>query len=279
MARQDQGNALTAPWLQPGWTVSTDGFGLYTGKCSFKINRTEGLAAMNGFTRGAAHPVAPFSDYMAVHKGDMSSEHLGYVTLHADYVGINNGEGVDHTNCQVTEADSLTSENIVTHPNFFTTIAGPVSGLAQSPIGPFVNVLATSGQVVQLESCIGLNGACFETEEGSRFIGFVDPAYPNFYGKTQYLAPTTAFSGIIYVLKASFRIAALKTAIGHSSGTNEFGGTVLLPSYIGTSFTTSGGLNQMLLSSINFEDYGNVVKCIYEIRYNREGYPTQVYPT
>jgi hypothetical protein len=277
MARKDQGEALTAPWLQPGWTISTDGFGLYTGKCTFKINRTEGLAAMTGFTRGAAHPVAPFSAYMSVHKGDMSSEHLGYVTLHADYVGINNGEN-DYTNPQVTEADSLTSESITSHPNFFTTICGPISGLAQNPNAPFVNVLATSGQIVQLHACTGLNGACFDTESGGRFIGFIDPAYPNYYGKTQYLAPTTAFSGIIYFTKTSSRIAAVKGAVGKTSGSNVFAGTKLLPDYIGTSFTGAGGLYQLLLSSVNFEDYGNVVKCIYEIRFNREGYPETVYP-
>lgn len=277
MARKDQGNALILPWLQPGWTISTDGFGLYTGKCTFKINRAEGLSAMNGFVRGAAHPVSPFSGYMAVHKGDMSSEQLGYVTLHADYVGIHNDDN-DYTNPQVTEADSLTSESITSHPNFFTTICGPISGLAMDPDAPFVNVLATSGKVVQLHACTGLNGACFDTESGGRFIGFIDPAYPNFYGKTQYLAPTTAFSGIIYFTKTSSRIAAVKGAVGKTSGTNEFAGTKLLPDYIGTVFTGAGSLNQLLLSSVNFEDFGNVVKCLYEIRFNREGYPVEVYP-
>ena len=44
-----------------------------------------------------------------------------------------------------------------------------------------------------------MNGAHFDTAKGTTFLGFKDPAYPEYFGKSNYLAGTTSLSGIMYV--------------------------------------------------------------------------------
>jgi hypothetical protein len=282
-----QGNDLTSVILQPNWTVATDGFGLFNGKCTFKVNRDQALAGISSFARGAAHPVSPFSGYMAVHKIDATYDKLGIATVTADYVGINNTVGesaVDYTNPNVSGSDSLTGENITAHPKFF--ISGGIAGVpgattyTESDLGPLVQVLnVTTGKPVIVKSWEGNNGACFETADGGKFIGFVDPAYPKLYGKTQYLAPTTAFSGIIYFKSTSSKPALLRAAVGKTSATQYFAAVKLLPDYIGTTFQSADSDHDdcLMLSQVNFEDYGTIFKCTYEIRYNRYGYTREVY--
>lgn len=283
MARIDKGNDLTSVILQPNWTISTDGFGLYNGKCTFKVNRAQALSGIASFNRGAAHPVAPFNDFMNVHKIDVTYDKLGIATVTADYVGINNtleGSALDHTNANVSGCDSLTSENITAHPRFFVSggIAGAPGAYSESDIGPPVTVLnVVTGKPVTVKSWIGNNGACFENDTGGRFIGFVDPDFPKLYGKTQYLAPTTAFSGIMYFKSSSSKPAALRDRVGKTSATHFFASTQLLPDYIGGPFVSSDGDDCLMLSSVNFEDYGSIFKCNYEIRLNRYGYTSEVY--
>jgi hypothetical protein len=295
MARIDQGNALTTAVLQPGWNIATDGYGLYTGRCVFKMNRAEAISGLSTFVRGAAHPITEFN-FMAVHKIEVVYDQLGIATVTAEYIGIKNvvGEaGINWTNPNVTGSMGLTTEPITAHPNFFKAAAGfdsgssPIAGLPSdfggayddSTLGPPVTVLnAVTNKPVVVASSEGYHGACFETGAGGRFIGFVDPADEHYYGKTSYLAQVTSFSGVLY-FKATetTKTAAFRSAVGTTSGSNNFCSTVkVLPDYIGTTFL-AGTLDCMLLSQVNFEDYGSVFKCSYEIRYNPNGYPKGVY--
>jgi hypothetical protein len=295
MARIDQGNALTAAMLQPGWNVATDGYGLFTGRCTFKMNRTEAISGLTTFARGAAHPITEFN-FMAVHKIEVTYDQLGIATIVAEYIGIKNGTGeaaLNWTNPNVTGSMGLTSEPITSHPNFFVAASGfapassPIAGLPSdfggsyddSTLGPPVTVLnVTTGKPVVVPSCEGYHGACFETGAGGRFIGFVDPDDRHYYGKTSYLAQVTSFSGVLYFKSTeTTKTAAFRDAVGTTSGSNNFCSTVkVLPDYIGTTFL-NGALDCMLLSQVNFEDYGSVFKCSYEIRYNPNGYPAGVY--
>lgn len=295
MARIDQGNALTTEILQPGWNVATDGYGLYTGRCTFKMNRTQAISGLTAFARGAAHPITDFN-FMTVHKIEVTYDQLGIATIVADYIGIKNtvdSVSMDWTNPNITGAFGLTTEPIVSHPNFFVAASGfssgssPIAGLPSdfggayddSTLGPVVTVLsAATGKPVAVPSSEGYHGACFETGQGGRFIGFVDPEQPHYYGKTSYLSPTTSFSGIIYFkATASTKCAAFRAAVGTTSGSNTYCSAVkVLPDYIGTTFL-NGTLDCMLLSQVNFEDYGSIFKCSYEIRYNPNGYPAGVY--
>lgn len=291
MARIDQGNALTTAVLQPGWNIATDGYGLYTGRCVFKMNRTEAISGLSTFVRGAPHPITDFN-FMAVHKIEVVYDQLGIATVTAEYIGISN-PGSNWTNPNVTGSMGLTTEPITAHPNFFVAAAGfdpaasPIAGLpsdfggayADSTFGPPVTVWSSlTNKPVVVPSSEGYHGACFETGTGGRFIGFVDPDYEHYYGKTSYLAQVTSFSGVLYFKSnQTAKTADFRAAVGTTSGSNNFCSTVkVLPDYIGTTFL-NGTNDCMLLSQVNFEDYGSVFKCSYEIRYNPNGYPKGVY--
>ena len=286
MARIDTGNALTTDLLQPGWTSTSDGFGLITISATFKSDSVSGTFAP--FVRGTAFPVSAYN-YCKSHKGSISWDALGIATLKVDYVGIdpsvNSG---NYTNANTNVANGLTAEHITSHPNFFNAAAGYAGGaLAGQPsdfggayddsvLGPVVNRYnSTTGATVAVPSCEGYYGACFEQPEGGRFIGFVDPAYPTVYGKTQYLATATTISGVIYVKEQS-SVISLYTNLGKATGTSNFGSFPLIPDYCITG-EGSGEGSVNLLSQINVEEFGTIYKVIYEIRYSPVGWDPGVY--
>lgn len=287
MARIDTGNALTADLLQPGWTSTSDGFGLITISATFKSDSVSGTFAP--FVRGTAFPVSAYN-YCKSHKGSISWDALGIATLKVDYVGIdpsiNSGA---RTNANTSVANGLTAEHITSHPNFFNSAAGYAGGaLAGKPsdfggayddsvLGPVVNRYnPTTGATVAVPSCEGYYGACFEQPEGGRFIGFVDPAYPTVYGKTQYLAVTTTYSGIMYTTNSG-DVQALYALLGTASATHAWGVFTLIPAWgpVGSHPTTGDNLN--LLSQVNVEEFGLLYKVVYEIRFSRAGWDSGVY--
>jgi hypothetical protein len=263
MARIDQGNALTTAMLQPGAKFQSDGYGLVTATLVYKEDQS---GSSTFLARGQACPVAGFT-FCKVHKANTSIDALGLATLTVDYVGIGSG-GIDSTltKPQVGVSQGLTSEHISTHTNFFTAstgIAGPT---------PY-----TASTIVTTEFK-GLNGSHFEKATGGKFLGFKDPASPLYYGKTNYLAPQTSFSGFFYT-STNGTPKALVELVGKTSATGSFNSIAMLPSYMGTSFVTAtGSRNQLLLAQVNVEDFGSLFKVNYEIRYNRDGYVAAVYP-
>jgi hypothetical protein len=286
MAIVPTGNNLTTDKIQPGWTIVTDGFGLVTATATYKLDWAVSAASLTA--RGTAFGQAGY-DYLKAHKASISFDSLQYQTVKVDYVGIDPtiNEGI-RTNANTSAANGLTAENITTHPNFFTAAAGyggmPLAGLPadfggaynDSTLGPPVSVInVVTGKPVVVPSCEGYNGACFETGMGGRFIGFVDPEYPDIYGKTQYLARTTTYSGVCYYNDASF-VQALYLLLGTATATSSWGASFpLIPAWGPTGAGIHG--NQNLLSQINVEEYGSLFKVMYEIRYSKEGWPPDVY--
>jgi len=287
MARIDQGNNLTTDILQPGWSSTSDGYGLITINASFKTDNNTGAFAP--FVRGTAFPSSGYG-YCKSHKGSIIRDTLGIATLKVDYVGIDpsiNGGAITNANCTV--ANGLTAEHISTHPHFFTSASGftgtPLAGMPSdfggayddSTLGPVVNRYnTTTSKMVPVPSCEGYHGACFEQPAGGRFIGFVDPDFPDLYGKTQYLSPTTTYSGVIYVSNVSY-VQALYLLLGSATSDNYFGASLkLIPDWapIGTG---PDGDNCNLLSQVNVEEYGLLYKIIYEIRYSVAGWSSRVY--
>jgi hypothetical protein len=66
--------------------------------------------------------------------------------------------------------------------------------------------------------------------------------------------------------------------VGRSTLVNGWsGGPKLVPDFMGVYWEGAFGA-QLLLSGVNFEQYGHVYKCSYQIRINKEGWPVQVYP-
>ena len=292
MAIVINGDPLTTALLQPGWTVVADGFGLNTSTTVFKVDTTFDIDAF--VVKGNAHPDAAYS-YLKLDKWKVSWDSLDIATLTVDYVGIDTAinSGV-RTNPNTSSANGLTTENITTHPNFktadasFTTgpIAGAPGSYTQSELGPLVEIKTPVDYVTQLisgqtliiqkkQSYIGLNGACVESELGGRFIGFVDPTYPNFYGKTNYLTRSTTYSGVMYSTVLA-DVQALLLLLNSATDTDTWGIFALLPAWapIGAG---SGGGNVNLLSQVNVEEFGSLYKIMYEIRYSKVGWHSSVY--
>ena len=261
-----------------------DGYGLVVGTLTFKVDK-EGSSAM--FYRGAPCPIAAFS-FCKMHKASVELGALNVDTWTAEYVGIGGGGSV--TNPNTSMANGLTAENITAHPNFFDQASGfsvgPIAGLPSdfggayddSTLGPPVTVIAVGGpnvgKPVIVPSSEGYNGACFETGMGGRFIGFVDPGVPELFGKTQYLAAATTYSGVIYATTTA-TVTNLLSYLNTASATTSWGGVALLPSW-GSSGSGSIG-RRNLLSQVNVEEYGTLYKIMYEIRYNPDGWAPLVY--
>lgn len=284
MALVSTGNTLAAEMLQPGYTLTSDGFGLVTCSATYKVDWTASVAVT---ARGTPFPVAGLT-YLKAHKSSQSYDALEYKTIKVDYVGIDPtvGGGI-LTNANTSVANGLTAENITSHPNFFEAEAGyggtPLAGLPadfggaydDSTLGPPVTLInEDTGKPVVVPSSQGYNGACFETGMGGRFIGFVDPEVPSLFGKTQYLARTTTYSGVIYTSSVSY-VQALYALLGTATGGNSWGVFQLIPAW-GPTGTGKYG-NRNLLSQVNVEEYGLLYKVLYEIRYSKEGWPPDVY--
>ena len=283
MARISTGNDLTAALLQPGWTVVADGFSLNTSTTVFKVTFSFDIDAF--VVKGSAHPDPAYS-YLKLDKWKVSWDSLSVATLTVDYVGIDTAvnSGV-RTNPNFSSANGLTTENITSHPNFFVGIAG--INFTQSPLGPLVEIKDPVDYVTQVitgktviiskkQSYIGTNGACFESEVGGRFIGFVDPTAQNFYGKTNYLTATSTYSGVIYSTNIA-HVTSLLSNLGGATTTRNFGAITLLPLWA-TIGVGSGGGAVNLLSQVNVEEFGSLYKIMYEIRFSAVGWSNLVYP-
>jgi hypothetical protein len=274
MARVSNGNALTNPLNQPGTKVVSDGYGLLTVTATFKVDQSYDFDTLGG--RGVACPLPQFAQCDA-HKYNATFDTLGIATLTVDYVGIdlsvNSGL---RTNPQVGGSQGLTSENITTHPNFFETASGftgsPIAGVGTGSLATPAYAVVPGSNPTEYQ---GNNGATFEIATGRKFLGFKKPQNKDFYGKSNYLAPQTSFSGFFYTSQDS-HVQGLISRVGKTSGSRSFNSIELLPSYMGTTFTV-GGKNQLLLAQVNTEDFGSLFKVNYEIRYNREGYNASVY--
>jgi len=272
MAFIGYGNELSTLILQPGWSVQSDGFGLNSSTCTFKANHDE---AFNLNIRGVSHPVTAF-DYMKAHKASVVYDTLQIKTIKVDYVGIDptvNSGNMTMPNC--SSANGLTSQSITAHPNFFTVQSGylgPIAGASpytqDSPNNYAPNVNGSP-------AFLGLNGSCFEKAKGGRFIGFVDPTYPQYYGKSQYLAPTTSYSGIIYVDDSS-AVEVLVELLGTTTLTRSWSTFRLLPSWAPDGAGMYGNPVN-LLSQVNVEEFGSLYKVNYEIRYSKQGWELDVY--
>jgi len=290
MAIVINGNDLTTALLQPGWTVTADGFGLNTSTTVFKIDTTFEIDTF--VTKGNPHPDTAYS-YLKLDKWKVSWDSLNIGTLTVDYVGIDTAfNSGNRTKPNTSSANGLTTENISAHPNFFTAAGGfttgPIAGTSytQSDLGPLVEIKNPADYVTQIvnlntviiskkQSYVGNNGACFESSTGGRFIGFVNPAYPNFYGKNNYLSRTTSYSGVMYT-KLLGDVQALLALLNSATSTNSWGIYQLLPAWAPVGVGSGGG-NMNLLSQANVEEFGSLYKVMYEIRYSAVGWHSSVY--
>jgi len=290
MAIVKTGNALTTSLQQPGNVVSNDGYGLLTSTVNYTGN--------DGGTpilKGSDHPEFSFMKAWKIAREYRSLEFVGYKV---DYVGIcseADGEAEDpglwteatNTIANISGAASLASEGITSHPNFFDgtvpegldpedfMIAGHGTGTGSAPVYPASTLVTTP-----VQEYVGMKGAHFKKVGTTyQFTGFKDPnsLYRGYYGKSNYLAATTGLSGIIYTSSDAV-VQKFIENVGHSSLENGWtGGPLLVPNFMGEYWEGANGA-QLLLSGVNFEQYGHIYKCSYQIRINMEGWPRAVYP-
>jgi hypothetical protein len=290
MARVKNGNSLLTALQQPGATVSNDGYGLLTSTVIWTGDQ-DGTAIL----KGSDHPEFSFMKAWKISREFKSNDILSYKV---DYVGIcsevaagEEGAGdwvvATNTRANISGAVSLGTERIESHPHFFNAvdsegdpdpnamIAGYGTGTASAPVYP-ASTLVTKPE----QEYVGLNGAHFKKIGTTyQFTGFKDPnaTYRAFYGKSNYLAPTTGLSGIIYTSDDDV-VQRFIANVGRSSLLNGWdAGPLLVPNFMGEDWEGSFGA-QLLLAGVNFEQYGHVYKCSYQIRINKEGWPVQVYP-
>jgi len=277
MARKDTGDNLSGVILQPGAKFQEDGYGLTTGTCVFKCARTASIGGT--INRGSDCPVPAYS-YCKAHRFSVTFDALGIAVYTVEYVGIDNGQV--YTNPQITATQGLTSENVTTHPNFFelATSLG-FTGAPIAGVGPSPGSIATPNYQPTTDGSgrteyVGNNGATFEKKTGGKFLGFKVPSAKDFYGKSNYLAAQTSFSGHFYTTSSTVPRSYVD-AVGKTSSDGTFvSGFDLLPAYMGSSFTYDSK-RQLLLSQVNVEDFGSLYKVNYEIRFNRDGYIKTVY--
>jgi hypothetical protein len=268
MARISQGDQLNLAVLQPGWTFQNDGYGLITVKARWAVDHDSAFSSQ-GIGIGAIFQKVS-GEVLRCQTSTQSYDKNGIVYVDQEYVGVSSDAG-GTTRPNVSGSSGLTSEHITTHPNFFdTAIAGPPD-YAPSTIEGAKNYYA------------GNNGAHFMDAKGGRFVGFIDPEFPEFYGKTHYLAPSTTFSGHIFTINPS-TMANLRASLGKVSASNFFSGVELIPAVIGTNFVAPNGNFQLMLSQVNLESYAlnpngvpYMMKISYEVRFNRDGFTQDVY--
>lgn len=277
MARIDQGNALTAPIQQPGGKIQGDGYGLLTATVVWKADAAASVGSV--INRGSTCPLGTGLGTLTAHKYAISYDQLDIATITVDYVGIDSSfySGV-RTEPQITGSQGLTSENITAHPNFFELATGftgsPIAGVGTGTLSvpAYSPTTPVAGSKVEYT---GNNGATFDEPTGKKFLGFKVAQYKGYYGKTNYLAPQTSFAGHFYTTSSS-NVTGMRDRVGKTSGTNQFNSIKLVPDYVGTTFV-NGTKHQLLLAQVSFEDFGNLYKVSYEIRYNRDGYEPAVY--
>jgi hypothetical protein len=278
MAKISQGNALTTPQLQAGYTIDDNGYGVLTCKAVYKCDASTAASVIS------RSDVFSEDNRLFCHKVSVSYGGLDLATITADYIGIDGETG--WSSPEVGAATSLTTETITTHPRFMTddalSIAGVGSGTNTAPV--YSPAFSITKLVPYAKSGIweGDNGAIFELKNGGKFLGFYSRANSTatkLYQRTSYLAPTSTFRGVIYT-NDYLNVATFLGMVGKTMKKRDPDALVaLLPSYYGNDFEAADETDQLLISSLGVEDYGTVFKFTYELRFNREGYPLEVYDT
>jgi hypothetical protein len=288
MAVNKKGDPLTTAVQQKNCNVTNDGYGLLTSTVNW-----QGDLLGTPVLKGSDHPQFDFMKAWKIQREFTTTSRIEYKV---DYVGIcteADGESespglwteATNTIANISGAASLASEGVTSHPSFFDNtvpfggaddlymIAGHGTGTATVPI--------YAASTIVVGEYAGLNGAHFKKPPaggtGYIFTGFKDPNYMGYFGKSNYLAPTTGLSGIIYTSDDAV-VQKFIENVGHSSLLNGWAaGPLLVPAFMGEDWEGPNGA-QLLLSGVNFEQYGHVYKCSYQIRINMEGWPQAVYP-
>jgi hypothetical protein len=248
MAYKNKGNSLTSPQLQAGFTIENDGYGLLTSKLTYRIDQTK--VESKAPKKGDPHPK---DSRLSAWKVMWTRDHNDFATINADYIGFATG---DSTTPIVSGIGVTQQEAIDTHISFENAIGG-------TPAAP-------------------INGATFDAN--GKFTGFPHSTSSKEAGTINlkaYLSPTLGFSGIVYVGQFS-QVQKVVDTIGKTSKDGMFAGLQLVyKKDAGWEIGSPGGAttnwDQLLLDSVNYEEFGLVYKISYTVRYHAYGFNPLVY--
>jgi hypothetical protein len=290
------GNNHLAATLQEGYTIDDDSYGLFTGTCVFEIDQAQvGPDSEYIPNPGDPHPDARYN-FMFADKRKRVFGSGKKVRVSVTYVGVltqaDYGEGVVYvTYPQAAGTDGTSTEPIENHPHFWKEVmdgddfvygGDPIAGLGSGTDDPVIAPIfpaSTRPQQPQDTKTYykGNHGSQFIDSKGSRFVGFADPAFPKFYGKKSYLSRVTSWTGVIYTTSALV-MNDIRNKNCCTLNTNMINGIRVLPDYYGTTFNAKDGTPQLLLTNVATERYSTkVYKLTYTIRYQIDGFPTEVY--
>lgn len=287
-------NHLTA-MLQEGYTIDDDSYGLFTGTCVFEIDQGQvGPASEYIPNPGDPHPDSRYNFmYADKRKRIFGSGNKARVSV--TYVGVGRvadyGEGtIQVTYPQASGTEGTSTEPIENHPHFWkdvmngdvavyggTPIAGVGSG-STDPINPNFPTSTRPNQPGDKNTYYqGNHGSHFIDAGGSKFIGFLVPAFPKFYGKKSYLARVTSWQGVLYTTSTAF-MNDMREHNVTTLNSNMVNGIRIIPDEYGSTFVANDGSPQLLLTNVATERFSTkVYKITYTIRYNIDGFPNEVY--
>lgn len=289
------GNNHLAATLQPDYTIDDDSYGLFTGTCVFEIDQGQ-VAPDSEYipNPGDPHPDARYN-FMYADKRKRVFGSGSKARVSVTYVGVyftsDYGEGtVQVTYPQATGTDGNSTEPIENHPHFWKEVmdgddfvygGDPIAGVGTGTTDPIAPIFPASTRPVapgdKNTLYVGNHGAHFVDKDGSKFLGFMVPAFPKFYGKKSYLSRVTSWTGVIYTTSTAVA-NDIRNKNLCTMNTNAVNGIKILPDYYGSTFNAADGSPQLLLTNVGTERYSTkVYKITYTIRYNVDGFPTEVY--
>lgn len=289
------GNNHLSATLQEGYTIDDDSYGLFTGTCVFEISQ-EQVAANSEYipNPGDAHPDARYN-FMFADKRKRVFGSGKKARVSVTYVGVQTqstyGEGVVYvTYPQAAGTEGTSTEPIENHPHFWKAVmdgddavfgGAPIAGVGTGTTSPIAPIYPASTRTLQPNDkntyYVGNHGAHFIDSKGTKFVGFLDPAFPKFYGKKSYLGRVTSWTGVIYTTSTAVMNDISNRNLSTMT-TNKINGIRILPDYYGSTFTAADGSPQLLLTNVATERFSTkVYKITYTIRYNQDGFPTEVY--
>lgn len=294
-------NHLTAT-LQDGWTIQDDTYGLYTGVCTFEIDSSLAYPGSEYLPIvGTPHPIAAWS-FMKADKISYKRMSGQKMSVSVTYVGIlGTGVGViGRTKPNVQGSTGTSTEPIENHENFYkspspvgdppvsiytgTPIAGVGTGSTTPTIAPEYSLSPLTIQAGETPKYYkGNHGAHFVAGNGGKFVGFIDPAYPYFYGKKSYLASVNSWTGVVYTSSIDdalwMKSRNCCVIANATAGTGTYVGAVqVLPPEYGSSWTAPSGYQQIILTNVGIEKFStSVYKITYTIRFSADGFPGEIY--
>lgn len=273
------GSDIDTIFLQPGWAIKNDGFGLLESSVIWRGSQDNAGSLP---VKGEPHIR---DERLFCYRVETSKVQGGMLEAKADYCGIEQG---DMTDIKLSISASSSTDPIETHPNFEKKIGGkpskPLNGAIF--IDPATNAPTT-------DDAKGIF---------SEFSTYTDFTYPassglgtmkeknRFAGVKNFYNPGVAMKGEFFVKDISMADKVIGS-VGKSSPTGNFGGVQLIPDWAMKAVTSAlkpftvelvgGKLLQrnFLLSSASVEAFGEIYKINYDLVMGGAlGWIEEIYP-